>query len=330
MKVNIGIHSSVQINEKNAIKTVKPDFEELYIRELLCIRYLNIVAPDRTWFPKLIGFSLSKLSMTMELLDVGLGKSVESITKEQAESYQVQIIQAYSDLHALGIAHNNARLSNIMIKSDGLNICLIDFGEIVKYKREDGSRNYRIDLPGIGYILLNLSLRERIRDKFNSKIIMSKVSSLDSKECKISYNIRKFMERKGRVASSLENLGVSRLELHKPRVNLEIQSPVYYLDVWVKKIFDRFNLDQTFDHIILTTIICTIMKNRDSDFTIPYGIAILYLYSCLYGGDIKMTSCLEICPNSFGNEKYKKILFGYLLDDLIGDRDLIIMLFQSF
>lgn len=326
--IGFGIHSTVYTNEKDAIKIVKPEFEDLYIKELFCLKYLNIVLPDRTWFPKITDFSLSKLSISLELLEDSLGKVLKTteLNKENRNKYLIQILQAFSDLHTLGIAHNNVRMSNILIKSDKQNICLIDFGESVKFRHSDGYRNFNLDSKGIASIMLNLSLGEKFEDKNNPKAFSAKINSL---EPKISNEIKSLIRDKKHVSKILLSLGVPKKELYRSKIRGEIESPIYNIDIWVRAVFKRFELDRTFDPIVVTTIICTIMERKDAEYIIPYGILIVYIYSCIYGGNLKIKNCVEICPKSFGNPRFRRTLFGYLLDELLRTDDLIIMMYQG-
>lgn len=329
--IGSGIHSNIYTNEKEAIKIVNKEFEDLYIREICCIRYLNIILPNRKCFPKIVSFSPGKLSFSFEFFEKKLDEILKNdiLDKKLSFSYLTQILSAFSDLHALGIVHNNIKLSKIMIRNND-EICLIDFGDIIKFQYDTKNRGTYLDLKKIGGIVLDLTLGEKFMNKKNPKILLSKINSLDNKT---SNEIKSLMfpDKKGvrKVRDTLKNLQGIDIVTNDIKIEISVESPVYNIDKWVRALFKRFELDRTFEPIIVTTIICTVMDNKDPEYIIPYGILIVYMYSCIYGGSLKLKDCIEICPSSFGTRRFKSNLFAYFIRELLEYDNLIVMLFRG-
>jgi serine/threonine protein kinase len=334
-----GTYGSVFRQDGMAIKVSKLHYYEVYMRELITIIYLNEMNYPNC--PKLYDFDLKKCTIHMEMMEITLGKYllIEHDVKERG-SYLIQLCHAVSHLHNLGIVHGDLKMSNIMI-GEG-KIVLIDYGfsgpsgyalthlTTPAYSDPSKSNSYSADVYSMGIIFIEIfsgylfitnptkiDIKDRMSniDPMYTKIIKKMINPTPRKRLSMS-------EVLTRLSNIPKKIDIPRVSLkEKPHMSKNTQKN---LKIWVESVISTRDIKSPITVERIIEIISELnVEPKYIQFT---SVAILYIISIIYIGNIPFSMAILLCPSNMERNIRKEILFKEI-ERFLTNKSLIHMIY---
>lgn len=332
-----GSISQIKTNGKHAIKIVNMDYHYTYIKELIILRYLNLVS-ESAYFPKLVDYEERNGTLVMEKFRMTIAQVMDGGCIERTRvALCVHLMYAIQHLHSVGVYHQNLSLCDVMTKfetptvGDLVPLSIIDYGACSIDKKAE-----RHDLYALGVMMIELISGERIRGKITMSVLRDRIKSIDVRYHSILKSlISEKVHKRPSVRTVIGMMNIDSPDIVMREVpKLELKPPVYWVMRWVEKSLHTIGVNLPVDHLIITSVICTVTPANDDPllhdgnvYAMLYGSCVLFLYSCLWNEVISVENMLQIIPECFGMNR--NIIFMYALDELIKNDSLIYTLIRG-
>lgn len=332
-----GSYSNVYDIDGKAVKIVNKRYFNIFIRELIILKYLNMI--DYHYCPKLYGSNIQKCSITMEKFSRTL-ESFLSITQNPKTRavYLIDLAHAIDNLHRLGIVHGDLKLANILIKDDG--VILIDFGfsslplfvynslTTPAYSDPSKSNSYEGDIYSLGIIFLELLTGTMFSCKPNKALLSEKISSLDSSyQTLIKRMLHSDVKKRPPMDKVLAEFSHSQRHIEpKTYMNLfklehNVNEGLFkHLKVWLEDTVRLHNIEGPLgiEELCLLSAVLT----KDLKLIQVYAISLLLIYNCIYSGNINLSIAIILSPSSISREDRRGCIMK-IIDELLDNDDLI-------
>lgn len=205
IKIAEGSHSSVYINQDNRTVTKIINDDKIALREL---KFLDIVSVNKCQ-NVLIPLSIDKLtnSIIFRKLTPILFLPFSLLDNDKKNYIIEQIINGLSEIHSMGIIHNDLKLDNILYDPISLEVKIIDFstsifnnericikgGTTPLYECPENNKSYKSDIWSFGICVLKLfGIHDNVLKKirFMSKKSINDVVHKSLKNIKDSHLIK--------------------------------------------------------------------------------------------------------------------------------------------
>jgi serine/threonine protein kinase len=338
-----GTYGTVFRENGMAIKVSKVLYYDVYMRELMTIIYLNIMSYPNC--PKLYDFDLKKCTIHMEMLEMTLREYllIEHDVKERG-SYVIKLCHAVNHLHNLGIVHGDLKTGNIMI-GDG-RIVLIDYGlsgpsgyavtqlTTPAYSDPGKSNKYSADVYSMGVIFVEIFSGYVFLTKPTKRDIKDRMSNIDPIYEKI---IRKMI-----CATPRKRLSMSEVLSHLsniPKDTCIAGPPVSIpkkitmdkvteknIKIWIESVISTRDIKSPINVERIIEIVSRLnLDPKHIQFTC---VAILYILSVIYKGNITFSMAILLCPDNTERNIRKDIFFEEI-ERFVANKSLIRMIYGT-
>lgn len=301
-----GTYGLVQIkNNEIVIKKISLVYYNIFLRELVILRYLNLSPHSNNYVVELIDYDVNKgiLELRKCIRDLNKWIDIDKPDNIQRGIVIPTLIQSLLYLHINGIVHADIKPSNIMLI--GNKVIFIDFGlsgtpewALVNlttpiYADPSNNTSFPSDIYCFGIILTELMVGETLTG--SGKDIKDLVKKVDKTYRPLIKSMLVPQQHRRPIAIQIAyNFNVDiPLTIKPPDGEIFTGNIENYILDWISVIINDYEISGPHNIIYLASLGHTI---GNSDMRQYYLVAILFLYASIYRGNVRMSMMVSLCP----------------------------------
>lgn len=296
--IGSGTYGRVQIID--GFVTKKMTSSHIFLREVIILRYLNMIEEANKFVPTLLSTTPTDNSFTMQKYPVDLEVYLYSYnpSKSDRAALILPLIQSLYYLHANGILHGDLKPSNIMIHEG--NVIIIDYGLsgtlrsnyadlcTPAYRIDKSTKNFSCDIFSLGIVLCEIMVGKY------EKNLKKLVNTVDETFRPILKNMLSKKETHRPTIYQIAchfNVPVPPLISRPDFPSVKVDESI--LD-WIQTVLFQFNVKNDKITQDIASLAETFVKSKKN---IQYFImAIILLYLNMNIAETSLLSVLTFCP----------------------------------